>query len=130
VDNSKIIRVGGRVKNIELSYDERHSILLIDHNISRLTLREQHEKGTQFKGAERELREMIQGWSEEQLKIYRAENGMKWKFITPLAPHQNGCAESLVKTCKTTLQHAIGSQVLTPFELYTYLMEVMNLVNQ
>jgi hypothetical protein len=88
------------------------------------------DNGTQFIGAERKLREMIQGWSKERLKVYRAENGMKWTFITLLAPHHNGCAESLVKTCKTALQHAIGSQVLTPFELYRYLMEVMNLVNQ
>ena len=38
--------------------------------------------------------------------------------------------ESLVKTCKKALKGAIGDQVLTPFELYTCLMEVGNLVNQ
>ena len=40
-------------------------------------------------------------------------------FITPGAPHQNGCAEALVKTCKSALKKAVGSQVLTPLELYT-----------
>ena len=55
---------------------------------------------------------------------------MHWKFTTPVAPHQNGCAEALVKTCKNALKRAIGSQLLTPFELYTVFLEVPNLVNQ
>ena len=51
---------------------------------------------------------------------------MQRKFITPGAPHQNGCAEalSLVKTSKSSLKKAIYSQVLT------ILLEVANLVNQ
>ena len=55
---------------------------------------------------------------------------MKWQFATPAAPHQNGCAEALVKSCKLTLKKAIGDQVLTPFELHTCLQEVANVVNQ
>ena len=55
---------------------------------------------------------------------------MRWQFITPGAPHQNGCAEALVKGAKKALKKAIGEQVLTPFELYTCLLEVANLMNQ
>ena len=55
---------------------------------------------------------------------------MKWQFTTPSAPHQNGCSEAMVKTVKKALKKAIGDTVLTPFELYTYLLEVANLVNQ
>ena len=55
---------------------------------------------------------------------------MKWQFTTPAAPDQNGCAESLVKSCKISLKKAIGEQVLTPLELQTCLIEVANLVNQ
>ncbi|XP_014673726.1 PREDICTED: uncharacterized protein LOC106813985 [Priapulus caudatus] len=88
------------------------------------------DNGTQFVGAERELRSMVQGWSGDRLREFCAERGMEWKFITPGAPHQNGCAESLVKSCKYALKKAIGEQTLTPFELYTCLLEVANLVNQ
>ena len=42
----------------------------------------------------------------------------EWKFITPVAPHQNGCAEALVKSCKLALKKAVAEHVLTPFELY------------
>ena len=55
---------------------------------------------------------------------------MHWKFITPGVPHQNGCAEALVKRSKRALKKAVGSQTLKPFELYTVLLEVANLVKQ
>ena len=88
------------------------------------------DNGTQFVGAERELREMIPGWNKDELCEFCAEKGMKWKFTTPAALHHNGCAEALVKSCKKALKIAIGKQVLTPFELYTCLLAVSNLVNQ
>lgn len=88
------------------------------------------DNGTQLVGAERELREMVEGWDVEQLKEFCAEKGLEWKFSTPAAPHQNGCTEALVKSCKFALKKAIGDHVLTPFELYTALLEVANLVNQ
>ena len=88
------------------------------------------DNGSQFVGAKRELREMVNGINEEEVQEFCGEKGMQWKFITPAAPHQNGCAEALVKTCKCSLKKAVGSQLLTPFELYTVLLEVANLVNQ
>ena len=48
----------------------------------------------------------------------------------PLAPHHNGCSESMVKTMKSALKKIFGDAVLTPFELYTCLLEVANLVNE
>ena len=90
----------------------------------------QSDNGTQFIGAARQLREMVTGWKKDELKEFCAERQVTWKFITPLAPHQNGCAESLVKSCKHALKKAIGEQRLTPFELHTCLQEVANLVNE
>jgi hypothetical protein len=88
------------------------------------------DNGTQMVGAERELQVMIDGWKTTELQEYCAEKGLEWKFITPAAPHHNGCAEALVKSCKLALKKAIGEQILKPFELYTVLQEVSNLVNQ
>ena len=88
------------------------------------------DNGTQFVGAQRELREMVQGWSDTELKDFCAQRGTDWQFTTPSAPHQNGCVESLVKSCKISLKKAVGNQTLSPFELYTCLQEVANLVNQ
>ena len=72
------------------------------------------DNGSQLVGVERELRERIIGWDVEQLTEFNAEKGMKWLFATPAAPHQKGCAKSLVKSTKT-LKRAIGEQELTPF---------------
>ena len=88
------------------------------------------DNGSQLVGAERELRKMIEGLDTEKLQEFSAERGMEWKFTTPAAPHQNGCAEALVKSCKIALKKVIGEQVLTPLELQTCLVEVANLVNQ
>ena len=35
-----------------------------------------------------------------------------------------------MKSCRVALKKAVGEQILTPFELYTCLLEVANLVNQ
>ena len=88
------------------------------------------DNGSQLVAAERELRKMVEGLDIEKLQEFSAERGMKWQFTTPAAPHQNSCAESLVKSCKIGLKKAIGEQVLTPLELQTCLVEVANLVNQ
>ena len=88
------------------------------------------DNGSQLVGAERELREMIEGLDTEKLQEFSAERRMKWQFTTPAAPHQNGCAESLVKSCKIGLKKAVGEQILTSLELQTCLLEVANLVNQ
>ena len=88
------------------------------------------DNGSQMVGAEHELRLTIEGWDKNQLKEFCADRGMKWQFTTPDAPHQNGCSEAMVKTVKKSLKKAIGDTVPTPFELYTCLLEVANLVNQ
>ena len=88
------------------------------------------DKGTQMVGAANELREMVKGLDDNRLSEFCGEKGIKWIFTTPAAPHQNRCAEALVKSCKRSLKIAIGEQLLTPFELYTCLLKSANLLNQ
>ena len=88
------------------------------------------DNGTQFVGALTDLKKTIQGTDKKILKEYCADKGSQWRFITPAVPNQNGTAEALVKSCKLALKKAIGEHVLTPFKLYTCLLEVANLVNQ
>ena len=47
---------------------------------------------------------MIRGWDTEKLREFSSEKGMKWQFITSAAPHLNGCADALVKSCKIALK--------------------------
>lgn len=88
------------------------------------------DNGTQIVGAERMVQDMIKDWNKQKIAEFYANKGTRWQFTTPLTPHQNGCAETLVKTCKRALKHAVGYQMLTSFELYTLFMECSNIVNQ
>ena len=47
------------------------------------------DNGSQMVGAARELREMVRGFDEDQLRELCAEKGIEWKFTTPASPHQN-----------------------------------------
>ena len=88
------------------------------------------DNGTQMVGAANKLGEMVKDLDGNQLCEFCGEKSIKWTFTTPAAPHQNSCAEALVKSCKRSLKIAIGEQLLTPFELYTCLLEIANLLNQ
>ena len=49
--------------------------------------------GTQFVGAEKELKEIVKGWKLDQLREFCAEKGTKWRFTTPKGPNENLCAQ-------------------------------------
>ena len=59
---------------------------------------------TQFVGALTNLKKMLQETGKKILREYCVDKGVQWKFITPAAPHQNGTAEALVKSCKLALK--------------------------
>lgn len=88
------------------------------------------DNGSQMTGAAKELRNMVNNLKCDQLREFCSERSIQSVLTTPAAPHQNGCAEALVKSCKGSLKRALGEQVFTPFELYTCLLEVANLINQ
>ena len=70
---------------------------------SRFSGRNSHHNGTQMVGVVKVLRQIIEEFDAEQLLQFCAETGINWIFITPAAPHQNGCAEALVKRTKRAL---------------------------
>lgn len=88
------------------------------------------DNGTQYVGAEKELKQMIQSYDKKLLINECANNQITWKFTTPAAPHHNGVTESLVKSVKAGIKKAIGDQILKPFELLTVFTEVANIVNE
>ncbi|KAL9985573.1 hypothetical protein ACROYT_G007994 [Oculina patagonica] len=137
-DANEVIRVGGRVDEAIVSYETRHPALL-PTDLSTMELLQVlrrifsirgypavmlSDNGSQMVGAANELKDV------NQLREFCEEKRIQWIFATPAAPHQIGYAEALVKSCKKSLKIAIGEQLLTPFELYTCLLEVANLANQ
>ena len=88
------------------------------------------DNGSQMVGASRKLREMVKGVDVNQLRKYCGEKGIQGYLTTTASPHEDGCAEVLFKCCKNSSKRAIGEHVLSPFELYTCLLEIANLINQ
>ena len=66
------------------------------------------DNGSQLVEAKKELRLMAEGLNIQQFRDFCADRGTKWRLTTPAAPHQNGCSEALVKSCKFALKKAKG----------------------
>ena len=58
------------------------------------------DNGSNFVGAEKELAEYIPAWTNEQIEEHLIEQGIRWKFNPPAAPHFGGVWERLVRSCK------------------------------
>ena len=61
------------------------------------------DNGTNFRGAQTEIRQLLDQLSTDELQEHLAENELKFKFNTPNAPHQGGVWESLVKSSKRAI---------------------------
>lgn len=87
------------------------------------------DNGTNFVGADRELRECIESWNQDQIANELSQKGMKWVLIPPASPHMGVAWELLVRSCKRILKAALKKQVLTDEVLPTAMSEVESLVN-
>ena len=73
------------------------------------------DNGTNFLGADRELREFVLAMDQEQIVDNAASDGITWN--PPLGSHSGGVFESLVKVAKKTLKAVVGFAGLTDDEL-------------
>jgi hypothetical protein len=80
-------------------------------------------------GGERELREAITGWNQEQLQKELCRRGTEWHFQPPLAPHMSGVWESLVKSVKRALKAILDDRLVNDEVLVTTHVEVEKIVN-
>ena len=71
------------------------------------------DNGTNFVGAEKELRENIEKWNTINIAVELAHKGIKWRFNPPSAPHQGGIWERLVRSFKRVLYTILGTRRLT-----------------
>ena len=82
--------------------------------------------GTNFSGADRQLREMLRASSSEGRKIAHVatSEGIHWHFNPPSAPHFGGLWEAAMKSAKYHLRRTIGETRLTFEEMSTLLAQV------
>ena len=87
------------------------------------------DRGTNFVGASRELKEAIAHWNEETIERQLQQKGIRWVFQPPAAPHMSGVWERLVQITKKHLKSVAGDGLLSDVELRTLLAEVESIVN-
>ncbi|KMQ90572.1 bel12-ag transposon polyprotein [Lasius niger] len=87
--------------------------------------------GTNFVGADRQLRDLFRAASRDIHTIVGrlADDGIRWSFNPPSAPHFGGLWEAAVKSVKHHLRRTIGESKLTFEELTTFLAEVEACLN-
>ncbi|XP_011864059.1 PREDICTED: uncharacterized protein LOC105559972 [Vollenhovia emeryi] len=87
--------------------------------------------GTNFTGADKELQRLFQASSQQSRDIARdlANQGVKWHFNPPAAPHFGGLWEAAVKSAKHHLRRVIGEARLTFEELTTLLAQIEACLN-
>ena len=89
------------------------------------------DNGTNFVGADRQLREMFAQSSAHLNQISQAliHSCTSWHFILPASPHFGGLWEAAVKSTKRHLHRIIGEQILTFIEYSTLLCRIEAYLN-
>lgn len=89
------------------------------------------DRGTNFVGADRALREMFKASSSDGRRIAHATatEGVTWHFNPRAAPHFGGLWEAAIKSTKHHLRRVIGETTLTFEEMSTFLSQVESCLN-
>ncbi|XP_039968408.1 uncharacterized protein LOC120780219 [Bactrocera tryoni] len=89
------------------------------------------DNATNFVGADRKLRELKEAFLAQapELMGFAAEEGFRFGFIPPRAPHFGRIWEAAVKSAKHLVVRALGNALLTTEELSTLLAEVEAILN-
>ncbi|KAA5784357.1 transposase family protein, partial [Pseudomonas aeruginosa] len=108
-------------------------IASLDRFVSRRGLPEliRSDNGTNFVGADRYLRDVVNFLNNNQVDIETAlsRRGIRWTFSPPGCPHWGGIFEAVVKSAKTHLMRVIGQTSLTFEELTTVFCKIEAVLN-
>ena len=87
------------------------------------------DNGTNFKGADKELKSLIAQLDETKIKKSIANKGVKWYFNPPLAPHFGGVHESMIKSAKRAINAIFGNADVNDEALMTAIIGADILIN-
>ena len=88
------------------------------------------DNGTNFTGAERELRELVETLNKEKIIQETTKfQPVEWDFNPPHAPHFGGVFEALVKSAKKAIRAILGDADVWDEELHTAICGAERLMN-
>ena len=87
------------------------------------------DKGTNFNGADAELKSLVKELDENKIKQSIANKGIAWNFNPPLAPHFGGVHETMIKSAKKAIKAILGKADINDEELTTVKIAAEGLIN-
>ena len=85
--------------------------------------------GSNFKGADKELRECLKALDHNKIQAFAGRKKMAWKYNPPSSPHIGGAWERLVRSVKTTMKAILKNRTVDDFTLMTVFTEAESIVN-
>ena len=86
------------------------------------------DNGTNFVGAEKEIKESIEAWNDEANDFCQIR-GIEWKFNAPGASHHGGVWERMIRSARKILLSLTEQQTLTDDRLSTLFAEAESIMN-
>ena len=86
--------------------------------------------GNQLVGASIELKNVFKALDWERFKAFGVNKNLEWVFSLGDSPWYNGCCESLIKSIKKSIHHAIGQHRVSYSELHTVIFEISDIINE
>ena len=87
------------------------------------------DNGTNFVGAQRELKNLMENWSSDKIADRLLQRGVQWHFNPPHASHRGGIWEIMVRSVRRVLLSVCDEQPMTDEILLTFLTESERIVN-
>lgn len=87
------------------------------------------DNGTNFIGAERELREAVGELNHERIQGALISAGVKWSFNPPAGSHHGGVWECMIRMVRRVLNSVLHQQTLDDDGLHTVMCEVEAILN-
>ena len=87
------------------------------------------DRGTNFIGANRELKELVEKLDKDKICQKTANRGVTWIFNPPQAPHFGGAHEIMIKAAKKAIHAVLGEANVTDEELMTAFIGAESLLN-
>ena len=87
------------------------------------------DNGTNFVGAEREIRQAIEDRNQKQILDELLQKRCQWAFQPPKASHASGVWERLIHGMRTAIKAILGESLVNQELLTTVLTEVESILN-
>ena len=87
------------------------------------------DNGTNFVGAERELRKEMEAWNKDRIQEAMSQRGIRWLFNPPAASHMGGVWERQIRSVRRILFTIMTEQVPTSEMLTTLLVVAEGIIN-